>query len=361
MNLNRIGKLSNLVKRQLRRRTTIILDPTPIKSFRIFGNPGDLNVAIDADEWIVPDELHPFIYDTAKEDCSVEEKIIKVYQKLCTDYTYDDNVLSYIKKNDDESFYLPDDYGRDTDEKWKEQREKHNRRNCFEISRILAKSMIELFEKMKNKKDYDVCIIWDEAVTHYLVGLASNDYFVTLDLDDFNQIKDLTRMKTGLTLDGIVILEENSNKFKNALDSVNANKEKDSQDAIMIEIPNIDNTVSEETIQSNDLKFIQYTVQILKEKYNLDSAGVFEYVKEIIDLKLGRTARHTYWKEIEESKGIGARYTRCLTVSIEDTEYVVDVTKDEPNQIFRKFSKDEGFIPFKEMNREWENDPYDGR
>lgn len=361
MDLTKIGKLNDLTKKRLRRRITIILDPTPTKSFRIFGNPGDLNVAIDADEWILPDELRPFIEETAQEESSVEEKIIKIYEKLCMDYTYDDNVLSYIKKYDDETFFLPDSYGRNTDQNWKKTRQKHNRRNCFEISRILAKSLIELFETLKNKRNYEVCIIWDESVTHYLVGLVSNDFCVTLDIDNFNQIKDLTRKKTGLTLEGIIILDESSDKFKTALDKANINKESDSLDAITTEIPNIDNNVSEETIQSNDLKFIQYTIQILKEKYDLDSAGIFEYLKEIIDLKFGPTSRHTYWKEIEESKGIGARYTRCLTVCIDGIEYVIDVTQNNLDQIFRKYSKDDVFISFKEMNREWEKDPYDGR
>lgn len=361
MDLTKIGKLNELMKKRLRRRITIILDPTPIKTFRIFGNPGDLNVAIDADEWILPDELRPFIEETAQEESSVEEKVIKIYEKLCMDYTYDDNVLSYIKKYDDETFFLPDAYGRNTDQDWKKTRRKHNRRNCFEISRILAKSLIELFETLKNKKKYEVCIIWDESVTHYLVGLVSDDFCVTLDIDNFNQIKDLTRKKTGLTLEGIIILDESSDKFKTALAKANTNKESDSLDAIIAEIPNIDSNVSEETIQSNDLKFIQYTIQILKEKYALDSAGIFEYLKEIIDLKVGRVARHTYWKEIEGSKGIGSRYTRCLTVCIDGTEYVIDVTQNNLDQIFRKFSKDDVFISFKEMNREWKNDPYDGR
>lgn len=361
MDLTKIGKLNDLIKKSLRRRVTIILDPTPGKSFRIFGNPGDLNVAIDADEWILPDELRPFIEETAQEESSVEEKVIKIYEKLCMDYTYDDNVLSYIKKNDDETFFLPDSYGRNTDQNWKKKRQKHNRRNCFEISRILAKSLIKLFETLKNKRNYEVCIIWDESVTHYLVGLVSDDFCVTLDIDNFNQIKDLTRMKTGLTLEGIIILDESSDKFKTALAKANTNKESDSLDAIIAEMPNIDSNVSEETIQLDDLKFIQYTIQILKEKYDLDSAGIFEYVKEIIDLKVGRVARHTYWKEIEESKGIGSRYTRCLVVCIEDTEYVIDVTQNNSNKIFRKFSNDDVFISSKEMNREWENDPYDGR
>lgn len=48
MNSNRIGKLSNLVNNDLKRKPTIILDPNPDTSFRIFGTASDVTVGIDA-------------------------------------------------------------------------------------------------------------------------------------------------------------------------------------------------------------------------------------------------------------------------------------------------------------------------
>jgi len=38
-------------------------------------------------------------------------------------------------------------------------------------------------------------------------------YSLAIDLDDFFRIKDLTRVKTGLTLEGITILEDDKDKF----------------------------------------------------------------------------------------------------------------------------------------------------
>lgn len=362
MNFTRIGKLNNLVRRQLKRKPTIILNPTPAKPFRITGNPGVCDFAIDTDEWNIPDKLNPFINEVVTEDSTVEDKILKIYQKLCADFVYDDNVLSYIKKNDNDTFFLPDDYGRDTDGTWKENRKKHNRRNCFEISRILAKSIIETLDLLKLKNNYDVCIIWDETVTHYFVGIASEDYYVTLDLDDFNQIKDLTRMKTNLTLNGVGILEDSSDLFQTALNKVNEERVSDSQDAIEMEISNANNKEINDVIELDDLKFLQYTIQILKEKYNLDSAGIFEYIKEIVDSKIGGTARSTVWKKVPTNPGIGTRHTRCLVVTIDDVKHLVDVTEDSPDKILKKYDpNDPSLIPFKNMCKEWSEDPFDGR
>jgi len=39
-------------------------------------------------------------------ELSNEEKILLVYEKLCYDYVYDDNLISYIQKVDDDIFSL---------------------------------------------------------------------------------------------------------------------------------------------------------------------------------------------------------------------------------------------------------------
>lgn len=375
MNFNRLGKLNELLTNDLKRKPTIILDPNPEQSYRISGTVDDIVVGIDADEWVIPDELKPFIIEVAGSKASDEEKILKVYQKLCEDYTYDDNVLSYIKKNEDDTFFLPDAYGREANASWKENRQKHNRRNCFEISRILAKCITEVMRISGNSKYYDVCIIWDEANTHYFVGLACNNYYVSLDIDDFTQIKDLTRAKTGLTLEGIKILEDPTDKFGKVIKEINSDRAKIAKDYMQekIETLNLNNNDDqkvkneEDDIDSEDKLFLQYTIQILKEDYNLDSAGVYEYLKEIVDTKLGTKFRKKVWKEVENNPGEGKRYTRCLIVNIDDKSYIIDVTKDNPNEIFQQFDerelekKESKIIPFKEMSREWDKDPYDGR
>ena len=379
MNITRINKLSNLVTNDLKRKPTIIMNPDRVGFFRISGTANDINISIDPDEWNIPEEMNTFITKLNHSDYSIEDRILKIYEKICEEYTYDDNVLSYIKKNDDDTYFLPDFYGRDTNSEWKENRKKHNRRNCFEVSRILAKSITEMLKHSGCNTNYDVCILWDEAVTHYLVGLASNEYYISLDLDDFTQIKDITRLKTGLTAEGIKILEDPSNKFRNALTKFNDGKSPVAKDHMEAEI--LEQSVSDENhstsnkdtlsenynIESEDICFLQYAVKILKEKYDLDSAGMFEYLKEIVDTKIGAKSRKKLWKEIEDNPGIGTRYTRCLLVSIDDVSYIIDVTKDKPNEIFRLFNPDEldkpnsKIKPFKTLVRDWDKDPYDGR
>lgn len=361
MNFNRLGKLNDLLTNNLKRKPTIILEPNPKQSYRISGTANDIVFGIDTENWEMPEELKEFVKVVARTDISNEQKILKIYEKLCEEYTYDDNVLSYIKKNDDDTFFLPDEYGRETDITWKENRKKHNRRNCFEISRILAKSIDEVIRLSGDSRNYDVCIIWDEANTHYFVGLTCNEYCVSLDVDDFTQIKDLTRVKTGLTLEGIKLLNDPNDKFGKEVNKYNKEREQFAKDHIQKKRGKENNSVDED-----DETFLQYTVQILKEDYNLDSAGIYEYLKEIVDTKIGAKFRKKVWKEVE-SNGVGTRYTRCLIVTINDIQYIIDVTKENTCEIFRMIEEselqnpDSKIISFKEMSREWEKDPYDGR
>ena len=369
MNITRISKLSDLITNRIKRKPTIVLEPSRYHSVNISGIARNVSFNIDADEWIIPDYLIKYLEELSKKDGSVEEKILQIYQKLCVDYTYDDNVLSYVKKNDDDTFYLPDEYGRDTDSNWKENRSKHNRRNCFEISRILAKMMKEFFKQNGYSSKYDICILWDEAVTHYFVGLSCDDYYVALDLDDFTQIKDITRMKTNLSLEGITVLEDPKNIFTDVLKSFNASRPQIAREHIenLIENSTKDSSESNQSALPEDIEFLKYTIQILREEYDLDPAGIFEYMKEIIDTKIGARARNKVWKIVENNPGIGNRYIRCLVVTIDEVSYIIDVTKQNPSEILRKFDPAEldnpnsGIKRFTDMRRNWNDDPYDGR
>ena len=67
-------------------------------------------------------------------------------------------------------------------------------------------------------------MLGDKENLHYVVGLTGPEYSVILDLDDFNSIKDLTRLKLGLTIKGIRILRDNSGKFKDAINKFNVGR-----------------------------------------------------------------------------------------------------------------------------------------
>ena len=361
MNITRLGLLSQLVSEASKRKPKIMIDPQEELRF-ISSKPNknlDINIKIDDDDWTIPDYLKNYVTELkSNNEYSLEMKILKIYQKLCEDYIYDDNVLSYIKKVDEDTFALPNFYGRKPNLEWKENRATHNKRNCFEISRILAKILKEL---KPSPSAYDVYIIWDEALTHYFVGMVSDEYCITLDLDNFNSIKDLTRLKTGLTIDGINVLQDSSNNmFSNALNKFNEGRNKIAQDNIAKKTqPNQSN---ENVMGSEDLLFLRYTIEILKKEYNLDSQGIFEYMKEIIDTRIGPTARKKVWKRVD-----AGQYTRCLVVDIDGQKYVIDGTEKEVKNILRPidekdlFNEASPFFPYNVISRDWEKDIYDGR
>ena len=354
INIDKLIKLNDLITTSFRRKHIIVLNPE-----EEYENKENLNANIifDKVEWKIPEEIRIFVDEVSHNDqLSNEDKILLIYEKLCKYYVYDDNILSYIQKSDDDSYDLPDRYGREIDEEWEKNREEHNRRVCYEVSRYLAESLKELF---KDNEEFNVCILWDKSLTHYFVGLTCNDYSITLDLDDFNNIKDLTRLKTGLTAEGMMILEDKEDKFKSVLDKFNESRIKDAVEKIENEIdndtnisnPNIEDQNSNLVGESDDIVFLKNAIEILKEKYDIDSQGLYEYIKEIVDIKLGPESRKKVWKEIKGKNLDETRYIRCLLLDVENQKYIIDVDQ----RILRTFDEEElkkedrNFIPYKEL------------
>ena len=350
-----LRRFNELLSKHSQRRHIIVLDPNGK-----YKNLGQLDeeIVYDKDEWEIPDDLSTWINELEKKTIfSTEEKILLLYQKLCKDFIYDDNLISYIKKSDDDTFLLPDWYGRDTDEKWKENREQHNRRVCFELSRYLVTSLNEL---LKNKEGFHACILWDKGLTHYFVALTCGEYSITLDLDDFNNIKDLTRLKTGLTAEGIKIWEDEDGKFKKALDEFNEKRDKYSIERISDDIK-LQELKEEEP---EEIAFLRNAVKTLIEKYDIDSQGIFEYMKEIVDIKHGPEKRKKIWKKIDGEDENSTRYIRCLVVDFNGEKYLID--GDRGNlRLFddKEFEKrDATFFRFNDPRIGQEKDEhYDGR
>ena len=344
-NLERINKLNELVNVFFRNKHLVVLEPTKNQDEKL-----DENIVYDVGSWTLPKELKKYIDEISKEkELSNEEKILLVYEKICKEYVYDDNLISYIRKIDDDIFSLPDWYGRDIDKEWEKNREKHKRRICFELSRYLAKSLKELF---KNDNGYDICIFWNKNLTHYFVGLACDEYSLSLDLDDFFKITDLTRLKANLTVEGIEILENKDKKFEKALKEFN----KDKSEYAIKKIEEDINERTEEIVESkenDEVLFFEKVMEVLTEKYNLDSQGIFEYMKEIADIRLGPEGREKIWKRLEGRNSESTRYVRCLVLNIEGKKYLIDVDEE----VMRPFEEKElnekraHFIPYKELSR----------
>lgn len=352
VNMSELEKLNNLLSLHLRRKHIIVLNPEAKENRN---KKIENKVVYDATEWKMPEDLQKYIVELSeKDELTIEEKILEFYEKLSVNYVYDDNLISYIQKVEDDTFDLPDWYGRDTVPDWDEKREMHNRRSCFELSRYLAKGLMEL---LKNEDNCNVCIFWDKDLTHYFVGLTTNDYKVTLDLDDFSNIKDLTRLKTELTAEGITILEDEDGKFQKALDNFNEGREKYALEMMQ-------NDILDETIEADkygDIIFLSYALQILTQGYGIDEQGTFEYMKEIVDMKLGPESRKKVWKKIDGVDGNAPRVVRCLLIDVDNETYLIDGNEG----VLRPFSDEEftienaRFIPFKGVLHD-EDERYDG-
>lgn len=343
-NIAKIIRLNELVTRTLRKKHIIVLDSEE-KQENL--NP---NITYDAAEWKVSEKIQTFLDELAEnKDLSKEEKILAIYEKLCQEYIYDDNLISYIQKIDDDQFTLPDWYGRDVGPEWVKNREEHNRRVCYEVSRYLAKALTQLFEQ---NEDIDVCIFWDKGLTHYFVGLTSSEYNITLDVDDFNNIKDLTRIKTGLTAQGIKILTDKYGKFKAALEKFNDGRCPDAIQQIELDIANdTENPDYDQGGENDEILFLKYAIEKLRDEHNIDSQGLYEYIKEIIDVTIGPQARKKMWKEIRGKDNQQTRYIRCLTLNVNGQKYIIDVDK----KIIRPFDEaelkkeDREFIAYKDL------------
>lgn len=298
MNKKYIERLYKEVEEQLDEEYKVVLEPST--------NIKEDYVELDCINWELEDTMVEVV-DSLKNNnkLTLEEKILEVYKFICLNYIYDDNVLFFFKKRKDaegNTYYIAVDwYGRIIDKNWIEKRKTHNRRICYEFSRFFAKAINIL---IGNRDDMESFIIGLKDNTHYVTVISGDDYSAILDLDDFNRIKDLTRLKTGLTLDGIRILRDDKNILRNAIDKFN-----ESRKQTLIEKSN-----SKETIE-----YFSKAINTIKE-YNLDSQGFNEIMKKIIEDEGIDTDR--LWKL--ESETPEKRYVRCIGFEYKNKKYIVD-------------------------------------
>lgn len=298
MNKKYIERLYKEVEEQLDEEYKVVLEPST--------NIKEDYVELDCINWELEDTMVELV-DSLKNnnELTLEEKILEVYKFICLNYIYDDNVLFFFKKRKDDegnTYYIAVDwYGRIIDKNWIEKRKTHNRRICYEFSRFFAKAINIL---IGNRDDIESFIIGLKDNTHYVTVISGEDYSAILDLDDFNKIKDLTRLKTGLTLDGIRILRDDKNILRNTIDKFN-----ESRKQTLIEKGNI----------KEKIEYFNKAINTIKE-YNLDSQGFNEIMKKIIEDEKIDTDR--LWKLEAESPE--KRYVRCIGFEYESKKYIVD-------------------------------------
>ena len=222
-------------------------------------------IEYDQVKWEVEEPIQKLVNKLLKDDTlSLEDKILEVYKFICLNYIYDVNVLYFFRKDISDPNNIKhiavDWYGRIVGDKWIENRKKHNRRVCYEFARFYAKAINELID---GKENLEAFMVGDKENLHYVVGLTGEKYSIILDLDNFNNIKDLTRLKLGLTITGINILRDDSGKFQKALDKFNENRLND-----LAEIEE-----AKTKLKGKDtIKYFNSVVDVLN-SYNIDSQG----------------------------------------------------------------------------------------
>lgn len=299
-------------------------------------------IEYDQVKWELEDLIQNLLNTLLKNSTlSLEEKILEVYKYICLNYIYDDNVLYFFKRDctdpNNIKYIAVDWYGRIIDDKWKENRKKHNRRVCYEFARFYAKAINEL---LKGNDNLEAFMVGDKENLHYVVGLTGKDYSLLLDQDDFNSIKDLTRLKLGLTLKGITILRDPSEKFQKAIDNFNKDK--------LTELIEVEE-VTKKLRGKDTIKYFNNIANILK-SYNIDSQGFMEYMRSKIEQE--NIEIEKIWKEVKG--GSEKRYVRCLIFDFDSNTYLLDsvdqtliqINKEELDKNIFIFNPAENYYPY---------------
>lgn len=290
-------------------------------------------IEYDQVKWEIEEPLQDLVKTLLKDKTlNFEEKNLSIYKYICLNYIYDVNVLYFFKKDcsDPENikYIAVDWYGRIIDERWKDNRKKHNRRICYEFARFYAKAINELLD---GNDKLEAFMVGDKENLHYTVGLTGEDYSVILDLDDFNNLKDLTRLKLGLTIKGIKILRDNTGKMQKAIDEFNKDR--------LIELIEVEET-KKKYKGKDTIKYFNSIKDILK-SYNIDSQGFFEYMRAIIEQEGIEIEK--IWKEVKGSNE--KRYERCLIFNFNSNTYLLD-SVDKTLNIINKEEIDKNVFVF---------------
>ena len=185
-------------------------------------------------------------------------------------------------------------------------------------------------------------MVGDKDNLHYVVGLTGDEYSIILDLDDFNNLKDLTRLKLGLTIKGINILRDKNGKFQEVLNKFNKGRLEELTET---------QEVKEKLRDKDTIEYFNSIIDILR-RYNIDSQGFFEYMRSIIEDEGIEIEK--LWKEDVEAKE--RRYERCLIFDFNSKTYLLD-SIDKSLNIIDKEKLDKTIFIFNPEEHEY---PYYG-
>ncbi len=295
-------------------------------------------IEYDPVEWELEPSLKKFLNGLQEEKkVELEGKILSVYEYICLHYIYDDNVLYFFRKDasdiENVKYIAVDWYARIVDEKWKKNRMPHSRRVCYEFARFFAKAINELRGDSEN---CEACIVSDKENLHYFVGLTGKNYSLILDLDDFNAIKDLTRLKLGLTLKGIKLFRDDLGKFQKAIDTFNKDRKE--------EVPEI--VEARKELEGGDkIQYFRKVADILR-RYKIDAQGFFEYMRFIIEQEGIKIEK--IWKRIQGIRE--KRHVRCIIFKLNTKTYLLDSVDKSLRMVIKEDLDESVYISNPEEN-----------
>ena len=98
IDITKLIKLNDLATIHSRKRRIIVLNPA--EEYDYIDDPDD-NIVYDEVEWDIPDSLQTLVEQLSQNtQLTNEDKILIIYEQICKDYVYDDNLISYIQKVD---------------------------------------------------------------------------------------------------------------------------------------------------------------------------------------------------------------------------------------------------------------------
>ena len=203
------------------------------------------------------------------DNLSFIDRILQLHLLVCKHFVFDDFCYFLGRYDKEKNVCLIDQkYGRNPNSRWIEERKKHNRRICFELSRYVAVRI-----KQIANEECDVFLVSDEYESHYGTAVVSNDFMITIDTDDFIKGEDLNRVKLDLEIKGITIVSDENGVVIQAVEKENKNR-KTKKD--------FEHELEENSNKNNELEWI-YT---LLGRINVTgNDGVFKYMEPILNIK----------------------------------------------------------------------------
>ena len=216
------------------------------------------NIIIEEiDNAIVDDETIKKVLEIKVEDISDEEKILKVYDYILNNSTYNTTHI-YEDGEDLDKFRNPN-------EEQKEKRKNSKAKTCWELASINA----QCFE-MLEIDGLHAFILSNEGNLHYQTGIMVNGSIILFDSTRFFEGRtipyawDLTNAKIGAKLMGIYSISDNNRKFARAIYKFNRGR----RESILNVTSNLNKEVEKNLDSYADLDKIEICIESMVESLN---------------------------------------------------------------------------------------------